>query len=205
MKAGASVAVKGLLVVLTLAGCGAVAEPGDSGELGPSPPAASGEVIGQGTVLAKDGGPAMLCLGGVMESYPPQCSGPEIIGWDWEVVEGAESAGGVTWGTYAVQGTWDGSAFTVTQPAIPLSLYDPPAFEDPRLDPDNPGAGNEEDLLRLQEDIHQANDTAVLTSYVENGYIFMTVIYDDGTLQDAYNSEYGENIIAVQSALRPAG
>ncbi|MBW3549122.1 MAG: hypothetical protein KY452_13460 [Actinobacteria bacterium] len=64
------------------------------------------------TVLeSPDHGP-QLCLGGVQESYPPQCGGPDVIGWDWDVVQGEESANGTTWGTYTVVGTWDGEALT---------------------------------------------------------------------------------------------
>jgi hypothetical protein len=36
------------------------------------------------TVLQEGDGPPELCLGGVAESFPPQCGGPEIAGWDWE-------------------------------------------------------------------------------------------------------------------------
>ncbi|NJC21286.1 hypothetical protein BJ994_000362 [Arthrobacter pigmenti] len=188
-------------VLLVLTGCGAVSTPG--GTVDEPQPAASEELIGQGTVLSKDGGPTLFCLGGVMESYPPQCSGPELIGWDWSAVEQSQSASGVTWGTYAVQGTWDGSALTVTQPPIPLSLYDPPAPVDPRTDKESPGVGDEADLVRLQEELFMAKDAELLTAWVENGYLFVTVVYDDGALQDAYDAKYGQNIIAVQSALLP--
>lgn len=138
-----------------------------------------------------------------MESYPPQCSGPEIIGWDWTAVDNSESANGVTWGTYAVQGTWDGAAFSITRPPIPLALYDPPADIDPRTDPANPGSGRESELEALQQDLYEANP-ASLMSWIENGYLFVTVIYDDGTLQSAYDAEYGSDIVAVQSSLKPA-
>lgn len=50
-----------------------------------------------------------LCLGGVMDSLPPQCEGVPVIGWSWEDVEGEESSGGVSWGEYHVVGTYDGS------------------------------------------------------------------------------------------------
>lgn len=39
------------------------------------------------------------CLGGVLDSLPPQGAGPEIVGWNWGEVSGFESAGGVRWGT----------------------------------------------------------------------------------------------------------
>jgi hypothetical protein len=54
-----------------------------------------------------------LCLGGVKMSYPPQCEGTRITNWRWDQVEGEESAGGTTWGSYTVVGTYDGSSFTV--------------------------------------------------------------------------------------------
>lgn len=68
------------------------------------------------TVLEdKSHGPE-LCLGGVMESYPPQCGGPAITNWDWSKVAGEESSLGTTWGTYTVVGTYDGTAFALTEP-----------------------------------------------------------------------------------------
>lgn len=194
--------ISSMVAVLLLTGCGAAAIPGGN-VTGAPLPSASGELIGQGTVISDEDGPAMLCLGPVMESYPPQCSGPELIGWDWTAVDHSQSSGGVTWGTYAVQGTWDGSAFTVTQPPISLALYDPPANIDPRTDPANRGAGEDSELEALQQEIHEAEGSGVLTSRVENGYLFVTVVYDDGTLQDAYDAKYGSNIVAVQSALQP--
>ena len=52
------------------------------------------------------GGPH-LCVGAVAQSYPPQCSGPRIVGWDWSVVPGVQSAAGVRWGGYEVVGTYE--------------------------------------------------------------------------------------------------
>lgn len=188
------------LTALLLAGCGAVTSPGGSPASG-SPRPASDELIGQGTVLSTGDGPAMLCLGPVMESYPPQCSGPEIVGWDWTQADASESANGVTWGTYAVQGRWDGTTFTVTRPPTPLALYDPPANIDPRTDPTNPGAGTESELADLQSTI--SSDPDVLMTWIENGYLFVTVTYDDGALQSAYDARYGADVVAVQSSLQP--
>lgn len=68
------------------------------------------------TVLESPRHGPQLCLAGVQESLPPQCSGPDIIGWDWDAVEGEDSANGTTWGTYTVVGTWDGKALTLTEP-----------------------------------------------------------------------------------------
>jgi hypothetical protein len=76
---------------------------------------------GVGTVLESTGvvgtaHGAQLCLGIVLASYPPQCGGPDIAGWDWSAAEGEQSAGGTTWGRYVVTGTFDGSTLTVTWP-----------------------------------------------------------------------------------------
>jgi hypothetical protein len=79
------------------------------------------------TVLeSPDHGP-QLCLGGMLDSYPPQCGGPDVVGWSWEAVDGWESASGTTWGTYHLVGTWDGERFTLTEPPGPP---DPEAHPD---------------------------------------------------------------------------
>ena len=67
-----------------------------------------------GTVLQSlDHGPRLCQM--VLTSYPPQCGGPDVLGWDWAAVV-AEDAGGTTWGEYEVVGTWDGTALTLTRP-----------------------------------------------------------------------------------------
>lgn len=212
--------------MLAVAGCGAVVTPGggsaagDDAPVGSSSapasppvsspsllpsaaPAAPGALIAQGTVLQQGESLPQLCLGGVAESYPPQCSGPDLLNWNWDGVEQSETASGVTWGTYAVQGTWDGTAFTRTGEPIPLSLYDPIADVDPRLDPANPGSGDQADLEQLQLELFETPDPLVLSSTVTNGYLFVTVVYDDGTVQERYDEEFGPTLVAVQSALRP--
>ncbi|WP_181397092.1 hypothetical protein [Cryobacterium arcticum] len=42
----------------------------------------------------------------------------------------------------------------------------------------------------------------VLTDWPQNGYLWVTVIYDDGTIQDFFDQQWGEGVVAVQSALR---
>jgi hypothetical protein len=194
--------------VVLLAACATPADPGDGDDApgGPGavgPIAAPGEVIGQGTVLQIEGEDAQFCLAGVMESYPPQCGGPVVIGWEWPDDGMWESASGVTWGSYALQGTWDGVAFTMTQPPIPLALYDPMMQEpDPRSDPANAGDTAEDTLLRIQEELHAWTDVTVLTSYPENGYLWAGVYYDDGTIQSYLDDVYGPDVVIVQSVLR---
>jgi hypothetical protein len=177
--------------VLLLAACATPAQSGDGNDVvpggpgDPQPIAAAGEVIGQGTVLQIEGEAAQFCLAGVMESYPPQCGGP------------------VAWGAYALQGTWDGVEFTPTQPPIPLALYDPMMEEpDPRTDPANAGDNAEDLLLRVQEELHAWTEVTVLQSYPENGYLWASVAYDDGTIQAYLDEVYGPDVVIVQSVLR---
>lgn len=141
-----------VLMSVLLAGCGStvaglgasgsVAEPPDDAVAASTPtaqatgaPAAEGPAVadpvlsdpdavltGQGLILQKDGQPPMACLGGVDESYPPQCSGPELVGLDWADVPQTETASGVTWGDARVVGTYDGQTFTLTEPPSEMRI-----------------------------------------------------------------------------------
>ena len=80
------------------------------------------QVAGIVTVLESPEHGPQLCAA-VAESFPPQCSGPDITNWEWSTVE-AQSASGTTWGEFWVQGVFDteansfelvGSARTPTQ------------------------------------------------------------------------------------------
>ncbi len=101
--------------------------PGSAAPAGQAPtPVPDGPVRTRGLVTVLDPGTGpQLCLGAVAESYPPQCSGPAIEGFEWGDI-GSETASGVTWGQYAVTGRFDGTTFTATD-AIPAALYDPMA------------------------------------------------------------------------------
>ncbi|MFC3300721.1 hypothetical protein FJV46_06195 [Arthrobacter agilis] len=183
-------------------------DPSDSSDppLPPTPtpsalPAAEGAVLGQGTVLQAGDALPQFCLGAVAESYPPQCSGPEILGWDWGLAEQEETASGVTWGTYAVTGTWDGVMFTPTAAPIPLSLYDAMPFEDPLAG--RQGTTSRQELDRLQQEIVDQNLAGVLEVWVEQGLVNVRVVYDDGSLQQRMDDDYGTDAVVVRSALHP--
>lgn len=118
-----------LLLVLVSAACGSGEPRAVGGSTGaddappPAVPAPDPEQLyeADATVLEQDDvggfrphGPE-LCLGGVDESWPPQCGGVPIVNWDWAAVDGEESEGGGTWGDFHVTGTYDGETFTVTQ------------------------------------------------------------------------------------------
>jgi hypothetical protein len=87
------------------------------------------------TVL--DGGDgAELCLGGVMDSYPPQCGGPSLVGWDWADHDGDfEKAFGVRWGDFMVTGTFDGQSLTPSD-VVPAAEFEEP---DHPVQPDEHG------------------------------------------------------------------
>ena len=66
-----------------------------------------------GTVLEDASHGPRFC-GVVLKSLPPQCSGTDLVGWDWSSVE-HEARDGVKWGEYTVVGTWDGTRITLTE------------------------------------------------------------------------------------------
>lgn len=158
-----------------------------------------GRVIGVGTVLDV-AGDVQLCMGAIMESYPPQCSGVPLDGWSWDGVEGSESSGETTWGAYAVYATYDGERLVRTDEPIMLALYDPIAPEDPTAGVD--GTTSEPDLTRIQDDISARLGGGALTLRTDRGYVWLSVVWDDGTIQEAADAEYGDDVVVVTSALR---
>jgi hypothetical protein len=82
------------------------------------------------TVLEGQGHGPQLCEV-VAISNPPQCGGPDVVGWSWDSVP-HESLSGVRWGWYEVVGTWDGSRLTLTEPPREPTAPDgvPPASRD---------------------------------------------------------------------------
>lgn len=79
-------------------------------------PPAEGEVETRESVFVVDAGEGpQLCLGAVTKSYPPQCSGLPITGWDWEEHPEHQEASGTRWGVYSLTGTFDGTTFDVVR------------------------------------------------------------------------------------------
>ncbi len=108
-------AVLALVALLLVTACGSdgdpvAVDPGSAGGPGPAAiPAAPGTVRTRTVATVMDTGSPELCLGPVAESWPPQCSGPPIDGWDWSQHEGTyQKSGAVRWGRLEVSGTWDG-------------------------------------------------------------------------------------------------
>jgi hypothetical protein len=117
-------ALAGVALVLTaalLAACGGDGDATATDSTGdrPTGPVHTGLVMVMGTGVPE------ACLGPVAESWPPQCSGPELVGWDWADHRGMfERQGEIRWGQFALTGTWDGERLVVTE-AVPAALYDP--------------------------------------------------------------------------------
>jgi len=103
-----------LAAALVGSGCG-----GDTAETGTTAggdgDGATQQYEGSFTVLESPGHGPQLCSE-VATSYPPQCGGLDIEGWDWEAVDGEETANGVTWGSYHVTGTFARGRFMLTAP-----------------------------------------------------------------------------------------
>lgn len=176
--------------------------PDTTTELGAVPePLPTGEVLAQGLVL--DAGTPILCLGDVGASLPPVCGGEPLVGWDWEAIDGWEQQGSTRWGSYAVQGTWDGATFTVSGDPIPLALYDPMAF--PQPSPTASTTTSPEELQRIQQVLVDALGDRLLSAGVTDGRVDATVVFDDGTLQQQLDDAYGAGVVQVVSALREVG
>lgn len=73
-------------------------------------------LTGQGLVLQVDDDPPVLCLAPYIETYPPQCDGPLLLGLDWEEMPPYSQSQDIRWGEAQVVGTFDGATFTLTQP-----------------------------------------------------------------------------------------
>lgn len=160
------------LTLLAAAACGEAVPAGDAGGLSPapSPAAAPHEYRTRATVLQQPDGAPMLCHA-VATSYPPQCAGPAIVGWNWDDVDGEESAEGVTWVDAVVTGTWDGERLTLTRPVEPDSAWpEPPPsdtgeFSPACAEPDvvDPSDGHDE-VDAVIEPLEQADVSAVWVS-----------------------------------------
>jgi hypothetical protein len=196
------IAATAVLVMLVAASC-ASASPGSTpapvvlGAVTPVPP--EGEVAATGTVLDASGD-VELCLGAVAESYPPQCTGIPLEGWTWDGVDGAESSDAVTWGAYAVWGEYDGTTFRVTQPPILLALHDPIRTDDPTGG--KPGAGDEATLAAIQEELPDRLGESYLGSSLQGGWLWVDVVWDDGSWQKAADAEYGSGLVVIRAAIR---
>lgn len=198
--------VLALAAVLLATACGStgdhVADPGGGASPGTMPtsiPAAAGLVGTRDLATVMDTGRPELCLGAVAESWPPQCSGIPLRGWDWAAQHGVfEHSGDIRWGGFAVTGHFDGTTMRVTS-AIPAALYDAAA---PGASPEpDPGNLTDAELESAQRDLEDL--PGILTTVPMSGRLDVSVVHDDGTLQAWADSEYGAGNVRIISALVP--
>lgn len=198
------IALGGLATLLALSGCATA--PGSSAPTSADtgyalasahaePP--TGEVIATGTVIDVDGA-AKICLGAVQESSPPQCVGTALEGWSWEAVTPEDETATTRWGAYGMTGTYDGTAFTVASTPVPLALFD--SIAGPVLTCD--GTATDDELAEIQETVAELLGPDVqLGSGAENGCLWVDVVWDDGTLQQAADDDFGAGVVRIRSAL----
>lgn len=197
-------ALLALAAVLLVAACG-TADGSTANDPGGDPrptaiPAAPGPVSTRNivTVMDSDGSPE-LCLGPVAESWPPQCGGPTIEGWDWSEHQGAyEKSMAIRWGQFLVTGDWDGTRFTYRS-AIAAAVYDPmaqpePTYPSPAVQHSRPEL--EQIASEVGKDLPGAQG-----AYVHDGQVLADVVYDDGSLQAWVDQTYGENVVVLTSML----
>lgn len=160
-------------------------------------PSATEPALAIGTVLDRDGG-QVLCLGPVAESAPPQCDGPDLVGWDWSLVDHQEISG-VRW----VQGiaapvTYDAASGTATVAGelLDLGSLTMPAIEYPTGDLD------EAQIAAISEDLATLDRPDLLGHGDMDGVVVLDVVLDDGSIQAALDDIYGEGAVFVVSALR---
>ncbi|MBA2955991.1 hypothetical protein GON03_16760 [Nocardioides sp. MAH-18] len=198
--------------LLLLTGCGSdgsgptvASDPaGETPAVPTTVPAADGTVHTAALATVMDTGSPELCLGAVAESYPPQCTGPAIVGWDWADHERMfERQGPATWGSFAVTGQWDGETFTY-ESAVPAALYDP-MVQEPATYPTPAVELTEAELVEIQDGLDETLP-GYQSSYPDGaGHLVVDVVYDDGSLQDWLDAEHGEDVVVLHPLLVDQG
>jgi hypothetical protein len=199
--------------VLVLAACGQGA--GDAGSSGGDADTAadspSGDaVVYQGALTVLQGverDAAELC-GVVAESYPPQCGGLPVSGWDWEAVE-HEEAEGVRWGSYLVTGTFDGKSLVLTEDPVPTADIDMADY--PELQYQEPEIGDPaedlstEELQAIADEITAAFPRYVFGGYADdqNGVALIDALLVTPELEAYAAEHYPEDTVVFSAMLKP--
>lgn len=190
-----------LAAVALSAACGPEpGAPGNGGAPGGDGPKQGDTYEATGMVL-DDGSTVELCLGAVQESLPPQCGGIPIANWDWDDAPNEETAAGITWGTYHVVGTFDGTTFTVTEPpAEPTYPPDEGPMESPCLEPEggwqpsDPSRISQGDLDAAVAAARRSPDHAgVWVTYLEEPVTENNATPDNILLNVAFTSNLAEH------------
>lgn len=199
-----------LATIVVLAACGDGSTPVATSRTGPPGPIYEFS----GTVLEAPGRGPHLCAA-VAESYPPQCHGVAVAGLDWDGLDGVNSAAGTTWAELRVRGTYDGSTFTLTEPARSLE----PGVDSPRPDPVSPEpvspCPEPVDANRSLAELEaiQAEVVAgevggvgpVLSAWADTttGTLTVGVWLVDPAAQAALDHRFGTGTVCLEGVLRP--
>ncbi|WP_344492421.1 hypothetical protein [Glycomyces endophyticus] len=197
-----------LAALFTLAACGQGTEPTGSSD-GPADAAAE-ETTYRGVITVYQGterDSAELCAV-VAESYPPQCEGLPVTGWEWDAVE-HEEALGVRWGSYVVTGTYDGKAFTVTEDALTMDEID--IADHPELQYSEPEIGEPAEDLGAAElealgtELQEAFPALVFGSFPDeaNGVLVTDVLLVSPELEAYAAEHFPADTVAFAPVLRP--
>jgi hypothetical protein len=163
-------------------------------------PGADGRMRTRTLATVLDTGVPELCLGPVAESYPPQCSGIPLIGWDWsrQPASSVETSGSVRWGQYVVTGTFDGLAMTVTGATTELRL--PPDALEPTGDAGSWEPGQQQEI---QDKLAAHPLPGTLAVHATPSVVVVEVVHDDGSIQAQADEAYGAGLVQVRSMLVP--
>jgi hypothetical protein len=215
--------------LLALAACGQGSDSGDAGEApdgnaaactvtptescdtqSGDPEPSADEMVYQGALTVLQGverDSAELC-GAVAESYPPQCGGLPVTGWDWGSVE-HEEAEGVRWGSYIVTGTFDGRSLVLTEEPVPTSEVD---MEDyPNLQYQEPQIGEPAEDLSAEELQAIADElVAAFPRYVyggwadeQHGVALVDTLLVTPELEAYAAEHFPEDTVAFSAMLKP--
>lgn len=169
-------------------------------------PGAKGEVRTRTAATVLDPGGAgrpELCLGPVSESFPPQCSGIPLDGWDWaqQPADSVERSGRVRWGEYAVTGTFDGRTMTVSDAEPATGTTGPDVLE-----PTGDAGSWEPGQQQAVRDKLAANPLpGTLSVHLTPAAVVVEVVHDDGSIQAQADQAYGAGLVQVRSMLVPVG
>ena len=171
-------------------------DPGDG-------PPTSVEVLGQGTVIETADSAPQFCLGAIAESYPPQCSGPELIGWDWDLFDGLRDVGRCHVGR--LRGVGRPTMKRASPSRMPSCSRSTTPMPD-RRSVHRPGEGRHNERGRpassLQERVIANAPSKFSRRTPQNGYLFVYVVHDDGSVQAWADASYRtRDVVQVRSAL----
>lgn len=166
-------------------------------------PSTTVPVVALGTALETDSGPGagtpMLCMM-VLTSYPPQCSGPELIGWDWSAVEHGDVNGVRFTNTdFPMLVTYDGPAHTIT----PVEML-PAGAGGVELPHPMSGDLDYATVEQLGQDLLALQRPDIFGFGGNDGAFQLDVISDDGSMQAAFDALFGAGNVIVTSWLVPA-